>query len=174
MFKNKHCLLLNGLESICKRGSGLWGFRGWLVRECFVCTVGVGGFHILPHCHIWESHLCRADGSPSTPILMARGAARSGPGMAIPGHPGEGSGAGLRQPVCLSPSPAHLPPFSPSLPRWSWPASWLGSSNCLKGDCGTRGLGHSEWGKDLALLSWTAIPLMRHWLLHPSWLPFFF
>lgn len=48
MFKNKHCLLLNGLESICKRGSGLWGFQGWLVRECFVCTVEAGGFHILP------------------------------------------------------------------------------------------------------------------------------
>lgn len=48
MFKNKHCLLLNGLESICKRGSGLWGFRGWLGRECFVYRVGAGGFHILP------------------------------------------------------------------------------------------------------------------------------
>lgn len=76
-----------------QEGSGLWGFRGWLVRECFVCRVGVGGFHILPHCHIWGSHLCWADGSLSSPVLMARGAARSGPVMAIPGCPGEGCGA---------------------------------------------------------------------------------
>lgn len=117
MFKNKHCLLLNGLESICKRDSGLWGFRGWLVWECFVCRVGVGGFHILPHCHIWGSHLCWADGSLSSPVLMARGAARSGPVMAIPGRPGEGSRAGPRQPVYFSPTPHYPLPFSPSLPR---------------------------------------------------------
>lgn len=117
MFKNKHCLLLNGLESICKRGSGLWGFRGWLVQECFVCRVGVGGFYILPHQHIWGSHLGWADGSLSTPVLMARGAARSGPVMAIPGSPGEGPGAGPRQPVCFSPAPGHPPSCGPSFPR---------------------------------------------------------
>lgn len=64
------------------------------------------------HCHIWGSHLCWADGSLSSPALMARGAARSGPVMAIPGCPGEGSGVGPRQPACFYPTRGHAPPFA--------------------------------------------------------------
>lgn len=65
------------------------------------------------HCHIWGSHLCWADGSPSSPALMARGAARSGPVMAIPGCPGEELGAGPRQPACFHPTRSHAPAFAP-------------------------------------------------------------
>lgn len=92
MFKNKHCLLLNGLESICKRGLRAVGFPRMVSAGMFCLWVGVGGFHILALRHIWGSHLCWADGSLSTPVLMARGAARSGPVMAIPGRPGKGLG----------------------------------------------------------------------------------
>lgn len=88
----------------------------------------------LPHparYHIWGSHLHLADGSPSSPALMARGAARSGPVMAIPGSPGEESGEGPKQPVCFPPGRPHTP-LSLSLPkrtavrrpgtrgRWCW------------------------------------------------------
>ena len=92
MFKNKHCLLLNGLESICERGLWAVGFLRMVSAGMFCLWVGAGGSHILALRHIWGSHLCWADGPLSTPGLMARGAARSGPVMAIPGRPGKGLG----------------------------------------------------------------------------------
>lgn len=70
---------------------------------------------------------------------MARGAARGGPVMAVPGCPGKG----------LGPAPgsllAFLPPqpsttFRPLFAQVSWPASWLGASDWLWGGRGTRGL----------------------------------
>lgn len=105
-----------------------------------------GGFYILPPCHIWGSHLCWADGSPGTPVLMARGAARSGPVMAIPGSPGKVSGQ--PQAACWRFSrPRPSASSQPLLARVSWPASWLGASDWLWGGRGTRGPGLQAEGR---------------------------
>lgn len=63
---------------------------------------------------------------------MARGAARSGPVIAIPGSPGEGSREGPKQPVCFSP----MGDLSLSLPR-----------RTAVGRSGTRGRWCLEKGK---------------------------